>query len=160
MSSPGGRGPCEQRPSPLGTPGPPPTLRLISPPGSEAHPEAPTPEARVPGSCALGGAGSRCSAPGCISGSSVVMPSLAEKDPEEQQDRSREAYPGEILHRVVWGEGAQVSAGPVTHCVCPGHPPPVRRRGPEPNPTGTLSLFTLAGLTAVLGEGISRARVS
>ena len=106
----------------------------------------------------------RCGVPvlssGLHLGSSVVVPSLAEKDPEEQQDRSREAHPGEILHRVVWGEGAQVSAGPVTHCVCPGHLPPVRRRGPEPNPTGTLSLFTLAGLTAVLGEGISQARVS
>ena len=90
----------------------------------------------------------------------MVVPSLAEKDPEEQQDRSREAHPGEILHRVVWGEGAQVSAGPVTLCVCPGHPSPVRRCGPEPNPTGTLSSFTLAGLTAVLGEGVSQARVS
>ena len=88
------------------------------------------------------------------------MPSLAEKDPEEQQDRSREAHLAEILHRVVWGEGAQVSSGPVTHCVCPGHRPPVRRRGPEPSPTRMLSLFTLAGLRAVLGEGISRARVS
>ena len=83
-SSPGGRGPHEQRLSPLGTPGPPPTLRLISPPGSEAHPEAPTPKARLLGSCTLGSVGSRCSAPGRVSGSSVVVPSLAEKDPEEQ----------------------------------------------------------------------------
>lgn len=61
-------------------------------------------------------------------GSSVVVPSLAEKDPEEQQDRSREAHPGEILHRVVWGEGAQVSAGPslLNPGMGPGHLPPGR----------------------------------
>ena len=44
----------------------------------------------------------------------MVVPSLAEQDPEEQQDRGHEAHPDEILHRVVWDEGAQVSAGPVT----------------------------------------------
>ena len=65
-----------------------------------------------PGLHAVGGAGSRCSAPGLVSGSSVVMPSLAEQDPEEQQDRGCEAHAGEILHRVVWGEGAQVSPAP------------------------------------------------
>ena len=47
-----------------------------------------------------------------LSGSSVVVPSLAEQDPEEQQDGGCEAHAGEILHRVVWGEGAQVSPAP------------------------------------------------
>ena len=34
----------------------------------------------------------------------MVVPSLAEQDPEKQQDRGREAHPDEILHRVVWDE--------------------------------------------------------
>lgn len=88
-------------PLPPGTPGPPHAQQRVSPPGSKALLEAPGPEARVPGSSAPGGARSRCSAPGCFSGSSVVVPSLAEQDPKEQQDRGCEAHPDEILHRVV-----------------------------------------------------------
>lgn len=39
-----------------------------------------------------------CSAPGRVSGSSAVMPSLAEQDPKEQQeDGGCEAHAGEIL---------------------------------------------------------------
>ena len=90
---------------------------------AKALPEASGLEAGVPGSGALGGVEPPCSAPGRVSGSSAVVPSLAEKDPEEQQDRGREAHPSEILHRVVWGEGAQVRAGPFTRKrgVRPGH---------------------------------------
>ena len=133
-----GVGPGEQRPSPPGTPGPPPAPRRVPPPGSlqtahpacatEALPEAPRPEACVLGSSAPGRAGPPCSALGHVSGSSAVVPSLAEQDPEEQQDRGREAHSDEILHRVVWGEGAQVSAGPSlpNPGVGPGHLPPGR----------------------------------
>ena len=41
----------------------------------------------------------------------------------ESAGQGREAHPSEILHRVVWGEGAQVRAGPFTRKrgVRPGH---------------------------------------
>ena len=117
-------------------PGPPPAQRRVSPPGSKALLEAPGPEARLPGSSAQGGARSRFSPPGCFSGFSVVAPSPAEQDPKEQQDRGREAHPEEILHRVVWVEGALVSAGPVTRNrgVRPGHPFLGEDVAPEPSP--------------------------
>lgn len=104
-----GGGPGEQKPSPQphsSHPG------AVSPPGSEAPPEAPWLEARVPGCGAPGVAGPPCSAPGHVSGSFAVVPCLAQQDPEEQQDQGREAHAGEILHRVVWDEGAQVSPAP------------------------------------------------
>ena len=105
---------------------------------AKALPEAPGLEARVPGSGALGGMEPSvpCLAPGHVSGSSVVVPSLAEQDTEEQQDRGCEAHPGEILHPVVWGEVAQVSAGPVTRKwgVRPGHQFLGEDMTPEPSP--------------------------
>ena len=133
-----GVGPREERPSPPGTPGPPPAQQRIPPLGSlqtvhaahaaEALPEAPGPEACVLGSGTPGGVGPPCSALGHVSGSSAVVPSLAEQDPWEQQDQGREAHPDEILHRVVWGKGTQVSAGPSfpNLGMGPGHLPPGR----------------------------------
>lgn len=179
-SSPGGRGPLERRPSPPpplpGTPGPPPAPAARLSPGvsadrspqkahparpAEALPEAPGPEARVGGCGAPCDARSRCSAPGRVSGFFAVVPSLAEQDPEEQQDRGREAHPDEILHRVVWGEGAQVSAGPSpgTGVCAQGTRLPGEDVAPSPAPDGDAVLLLTLGLTAVMGEGVGGPRV-
>ena len=87
------------------------------------------------------------------------MPSLAEQDPEEQQDGGCEAHAGEILHRVVWGEGAQVS--PARHPEPrsePRAPASQERMWPQAQPlAGMVSSFPLMGLTAVMGEGVSGA---
>lgn len=76
--------------------------------------------------------------------------------PRSSRTEAARPYAGEILHRVIWGEGAQVS--PAHNIRNRGVSPGTRsqeRMWPQAQPLmGTVYLFTLKGLTAVMGEGV------
>ena len=103
-----GGGPGEQKPSP-----PPPSSHpgAVSPPGSEAPPKL-RGWKLMSRAAVLRALRAPVLSSGRVSGSLAVVPCLAQQDPEEQQDQGREAHAGEILHRVVWDEGTQVSPAP------------------------------------------------